>query len=335
MNHLYIITHTDLDGIGSAASILRILGRKRSRDATILYAEPYNIHEILESLLGYFESGDLLVVADLGLNEENKARVFELLESIVDKGVRVEWYDHHVWDPNDITKIMGLGVSIYIDRATCATGVVVRYATRSRGLEPDKFLIELEDVVCSADLWRWSNPLSPKLFRAAGSREERVEWRGKVIDKIVDGKLWDEELEAKLEEYMNQELRNIAKIIDTVYVSEFNNYRIAVALKDEGPPSNSIIGALLIERYKAHIAGIIRPNGGLSLRSRTVNVQKIALRLGGGGHMKAAGAKIKIPIIISILSRINPKILTWYTTRKIRGVLGVVKDINLEATSGY
>lgn len=313
LNHVYVVTHTDLDGVGSAAVALRILRRRPGRDSTIIFTEPYELHEVLGSIEGYLEKGDMLIVADLGLNEDTRKPVIEIVRRLTSKGVLVEWYDHHVWDPDDISTLSKLGVRINIDRTTCATGVVAKYMA----VDNDSFLAELVDAVCSADLWRWSNSLSPKLFRAVGSREASNEWRVRVLEKFLDGILWDEELERKLEAYVNEELRNVKEILRTKYIVEEEGLRIAVAYKENGPPANSIIGALLTSRYKADIAVIVRPNGGISLRSRRVNVQRIASRLGGGGHPRAAGAKIPIPLWVRILKPLTPRIITFYVARLI------------------
>lgn len=312
----YVITHTDLDGVGAAAAALRILGRKRGEGAVVLYTEPYALHEALEGLRDYLEKRDVVFVTDLGLNEENKREAISAFAS-VSRRASVEVYDHHVWDPRDASSLVSAGVKVYIDRSTCATGVVVRHATRARGMEPEPFLMELESAVCSADLWRWDHPLSPKLYRAVGTREEGRAWRDRVLDKFVEGKLWDEELEGKLEEYYSLELRNMQRILSSVYVARAGDISVAAATREEGPPANSIVGAILLARYKAKIAVIARPNGSISLRSKSVDVQRIAASLGGGGHVRAAGARLSLPPYIKLLSLLTPRAMSWYAARQV------------------
>ncbi len=321
VNHVYVVTHTDLDGVGSAAAFLRIAGRRPGRDSTIAFTEPYELHELLGDLERHIERGDVLAITDLGLNDDTRRPIRDVMEKLTARGVRVEWYDHHVWSEDDIASLRRMGVNIYIDRTTCATGVVVRYAPILWKTAPDSLLEELSKAVCSADLWRWDHSLSPKLFRAVGSREASREWRLKVIEKFLSGILWDEEMERRLEEYVNEELRNMSSILKTVYVREAGGVRIASAYKENGPPANSILGALLLSRYKAEIAVIIRPNGGLSLRSRRVNVQRIAVKLGGGGHVRAAGAKIEIPLWIRIAGMITPRALSYYAAYRVSKAL--------------
>ncbi|MEM1927411.1 MAG: DHHA1 domain-containing protein [Acidilobaceae archaeon] len=316
-NHLYIVTHTDLDGVGAAAVLLRIAGRRLGYDATLVFAEPYDLHEALSSLAEHVERGDCVAISDLGVNPESWRELLRAVSLISSKGARVEWYDHHVWDSGEAEELRRRGVSIFIDKTTCATGVVARYAPILWGGEPDEYTARLVDAVCSADLWRWDNPYSPKLFRAVGAREASYKWKARVVEKLASGVLWDEELASRVEEYVSMELENVSKALSTVSVMEARGVRIAVALKDEGPPANGILAAIMMARYSADIACIARPNGGISLRSRTVDVQELSRRLGGGGHPRAAGARIKIPLIVHIISRLLPRILTMYIAWKL------------------
>lgn len=70
-------------------------------------------------------------------------------------------------------------------------------------------------------------------------------------------------------------------------------------------------------RYNSDIAVIIRGNGAISLRSRSVNVQRVASMLGGGGHPRASGAKINLPLWIKLVSRLYPKIVSWHVARVV------------------
>ncbi|MCE4620525.1 MAG: DHHA1 domain-containing protein [Desulfurococcales archaeon] len=336
MGHLFIVTHTDLDGAGSAAAAL-IAYKRRIEEATILFAEPYNIHEALENLVGNVGQGDILVVSDLGPNKKSVEESAKHISTMTSEGARVDWYDHHIWPEEWRKLISDAGAKLTIDTSTCATGVVARYATKYNNTEYTDYLRELEEAVCAADLWRWNHPLAPKLFRIADTRYEDgvAEWRRRVIAKFSEGILWDDELQEKLESYVNAELENFNKILSTVYVAE-GECRVAAAYKKHGPPSNSFIGASLLSRFQADIAVIIRENGGLSLRSRGVNVQVIAVELGGGGHPRAAGARIEIPFTTRMLGKLWKRAVTRQAARKILGVAeatGVCRGRGGEVTS--
>jgi len=86
---------------------------------------------------------------------------------------------------------------------------------------------------------------------------------------------------------------------------------------------NSFLAAYLIGRYNADIAVLASIDGKLSFRSRSVNVREIALKMGGGGHMYAAGAKIEIPLVTRLLGRISRKAVLGYI---INQIIEVVKN---------
>ncbi len=143
VGHLFIVTHTDLDGVGSAAAALIALGREPG-EATVLYAEPYNLHEVLAELEPHVSSGDIVVISDLGPNRNSYPRSLETIKSLVQRGATVEWYDHHIWQEEEQEALKAAGARLVLDRSTCATGVVARYAPRLHGREPPGFLEELE-----------------------------------------------------------------------------------------------------------------------------------------------------------------------------------------------
>jgi len=316
--HLYVVTHTDLDGVGSAAAALVAFSR-RPGEATIAYAEPYNVHEKLGELIEYFTPGDVLVVADLGPNRDSFPHTVKLVARAAGQGARVYWYDHHVWEPGEVRALEEAGATVVVDRGTCATGVVARYAPGHAGTTPPGFLGELERAVCAADLWRWDHPLAPKLYRVAESRPEGVgqeEWRNRLAAKFAAGTLWDEEMEARLDDYIRRELANYNVILSTVSLAE-GSCRVAAAYKRRGPPANSFVAASLLARYDADIAAIVRDNGGLSLRSRGVNVREVAVRLGGGGHPVAAGAKVRLPLAVRLAAKLSKRVLTRHVARLV------------------
>ncbi|MCE4617782.1 MAG: DHHA1 domain-containing protein [Desulfurococcales archaeon] len=317
---IYILTHTDLDGVGAAAAYLLVRNLKIT-DASVAFVEPYNLGETLKQYTEYLEPRDTVAIMDLGQPGREWNHLLSVIQKITRKGINVEWYDHHVWDKEDIEKLRDLGVNVAIDRTTCAAGVVSRYSRKIYG-EPNgklaKYLEELESSICAADLWRWNHPLAPKLFRVVSLHGAKGDARRRlVLGKLVSLRLWDDELEEILIDYVDAELSNYGRITKHTIKVEADNCVIAGVVKPYGPPSNSFIGAYLLARFNADIAVIIRENGAISLRSRTIDVQRIAKRLGGGGHPKAAGAKIELGLLDRLFKRILPK---RFTAR----VLGIV-----------
>jgi nanoRNase/pAp phosphatase (c-di-AMP/oligoRNAs hydrolase) len=90
--------------------------------------------------------------------------------------------------------------------------------------------------------------------------------------------------------------------------------RVAIVEKIE-KVENSLLAARVMGVAKADVAVVIDKSGKISLRSRGVNIRDLAVALGGGGHVQAAGAKIDVPLSIRIASVLRSKALVEYVVR--------------------
>ncbi|MEB3756478.1 MAG: DHHA1 domain-containing protein [Desulfurococcales archaeon] len=318
---IYILTHTDLDGVGSAAVYLLLKGKNpRDPDVSIVYVEPYNIHQKILNYIPYLEEHDKIVVSDIGINPRVYDELKKILKKILEKNVKIEWYDHHKWIDKWINEITELNVELYIDTSTCATGVVAEYAKPEIkfNMDIEKTVKKIVYAVCAADLWKWDHYLAPKLFRIVTLNGSQGEIRRNlVLQKFTDQKIWDKELENLLEEYVNLELKNYSKIDKGLVRICGKKCCIGLTIKTRGPPSNSFVGSYILSRFDVDIACIVKSNGSLSLRSTKVDVQKIALALGGGGHPRAAGAKVDFSLIDTMLFNFYPRLFLKRIGRKI------------------
>ncbi|NOZ88864.1 MAG: DHH family phosphoesterase, partial [Crenarchaeota archaeon] len=250
--------------------------------------------------------------------------VLSALRGLVASGVRVEWYDHHRWEEAWVKSLAEAGVRVHVDVTTCAAGVVARYAPGELEAEPDEFVARLVSATCAADLWRWDDPLAGRLYRVVdrykGPRGD--EWKRKLIRGFYEGSLWWPDLDEALEEYLRLEFKGFLDAERNVMVREFGGCRVVFVLKRPGPPNASILGNSLLSRYQADVAVIVRRRGrGMSLRSREVNVREIAYALGGGGHPRAAGAPLKLPLLYRLASIVYPRIRLRYAARLIEDAL--------------
>ncbi len=314
-----IVTHTDLDGVGAAAVYIRLAGLVLGGDTRLFFTEPYTIDKLLQ---GLDTNTEKVVVSDIGVNAPTLDSITASLQRLAARGVQVEWYDHHRWQREWIEKLSSTGARIHVDTSTCATGVVAKYAPLELGVEPDDYIEELARIVCAADLWKWDHYMAPKLYRVAsryrGAKGD--EWRRKMITGLAQGSLWWPDLEEALQEYITAEFKGFAKALPTLQVDEINGCRIGYVLKDPGPPAAGILAATVMARKNLDVAVIVRRKGsGISLRSQgRINVQKIALAGGGGGHPSAAGMPLKIPWYARLAARIYPPIRLRYARKTVR-----------------
>ncbi|MGC9071132.1 MAG: DHH family phosphoesterase [Acidilobus sp.] len=320
---LILITHSDLDGEAAAASYMRVSSVGPER-VMIYFTEPYSLHEAVGEVLRVAQRGDRIAIMDIGFNRGSTPRALDMLGKLIEQGVSVEWYDHHAWDDNDLNLVSKAGVKIFVDRSTCGAGVVTKYASKLYGVEPDEFLMKLESAVCSADLWTWQDPLAPKLMRASSSPNgsSKTRWKQHMVMKFYSGVLWDDELRARLLDYLSEELRNSTKDLSTLHVSNTGNCAVAAILRKREPPSDSVMGSMLTSRTGASVSAMVKRRRlglvSLSLRSRGgADVRVIAKELGGGGHPRAAGASMRVSLAIYLLSYLWPKLLTRHVAESL------------------
>ncbi len=329
---LAIISHGDLDGVAGAAVYLlyaRSVLKLRDADYVIQFTEPYKLHKVLPQ---YLKATQRLVIIDLGLNTDTFQNIVNTIARI-GRGRIIEWYDHHVWHDDWIATLQAHGVKLYVDRSTCATGVVARYAPRELNTKSnsfEEFAQKLIRAVCAADLWTWDDPLAPKLYRVAlryrGRRGDK--WRRHLVNKFLEGLLWWDELNEALNEYLVREFKGVSYSLKNTIVKNINGYKVAFTLKPPGPPAAGIIASILSSRMAVDVVVVVHKRGrGLSLRSTRVNVQEIAKRLGGGGHPRAAGAPLKLNPLLSLASLLYPRIRLNHAVKLVEKALTELKEL--------
>jgi oligoribonuclease NrnB/cAMP/cGMP phosphodiesterase (DHH superfamily) len=291
-----IITHKDLDGI-AGASLFTYCRRVNSDQLKIIFTEPSNL---LKFLRKYYKKGRYLVIIDIGLNRaiHNELKDLDLSD------VHIEWYDHHVWDQEWIKVLQDKRIDLYIDRSTCATGVVARNVCSDREMKV-KYLVER---VCDVDLWRFNTYESTFLFRYA-DLENSNRWRNKVFNLIkyfLEGGIEDivSGIEEDVSKYVDEELRILSTLRSRIIKKDVEDLSLCIYFKEKSIPSTSIIGNAMLSI--CDIAVVIHESlKSLSFRSRKCNVREIAKIFNGGGHPRAAGAPLNIPFIYRVLSNIS------------------------------
>lgn len=294
-----IVTHTDLDGVASAALILRAIGNVDR----IMFAQPHQTHAVL----GKIPNGAEVYVSDLGINEPLLDKVTMQVRRITSSGGRVRWFDHHVWDGEWIEALSASGAEVHVDTSTCGAGVVAKYfPVMGEGVE------ELVSATCSIDLWLFNDWRGNFLARYVGL-QGGSKWREYVARELstFKGEL-SKEMIAKVSEAFDQELRLYSKVVKEAKVLEVKGLKLAYYFKKDEEHVTSYIGNIMLSRFNADIA-LICKQGSLSLRSREFNVRELAKRLNGGGHPRAAGAPLRAPLIRVLLSILGFKkpLLNW------------------------
>lgn len=302
-----IITHTDIDGVAGAALYIYKTGLSPSK---VLFAEPFNLVDVLKSAELVEEK---VVIIDLGINPPTLSELVDELREITRRGVAVEWYDHHVWNDEWETLVKNLGVKLHVDTSTCGTGVVAKYSPRLTEVN-EVFLNELMNGVCGADLWKFDHWLSPWLHRLV-PRHGGDSWRIHLLNTLSKGVLWNDDFTNYVSNRIDWELKAYSEFISNVRVAEACGLKIAYIY--EPRVNSSLAASIILGRSRADIAVVVSSDGKLSFRSENFDVRSLAVKLGGGGHVHASGAKIRIPITTRLKSFFNKEALINYVHRVI------------------
>ena len=240
---------------------------------------------------------------------EETLRKSKLKES----GTNILWIDHHIWSTEWIDEI-GKLAKLHIDTKNCSAKITSKVVCGGTG-----FSNEFSEAICSADLWRFDHPYASWLYRyvaACGKRYSRV--LNKFFDLLRSRNFIDSEVIEKVKNTMDIELKLLKKYKRSMTLSDICGYKVALLLKKSSIPQTSIIANYISSITNADIVTIINMEScSLSLRSRRVNVQKIAKALGGGGHPQAAGARLRLGIIRCSLLRLGIDI----------GIIKLVKEL--------
>jgi oligoribonuclease NrnB/cAMP/cGMP phosphodiesterase (DHH superfamily) len=298
MSGTVIITHTDLDGVASAALILKYLRVRGVDDSkiSILLTQPHNLHRVLNKL-----SCDELFISDLGINHRTYESLLNEVRRLRGEGTKIYWFDHHVWQGSWINELVNLGVNLYLNPNTCSAGVVVS----SLGLLDNESQL-LANATCSVDLWVFNNYLGNYLSRYVVCRGGN-KWRKYLISKLsgFNGGLDDEVLKC-VEDVVDRDLRTYGEVLKKVLISVIDGVKVAFVVKEWEESSTSYIAHFIMSRVNADVV-VVCKEGSLSIRSNELNIRELAVRLGGGGHPKAAGAPLKLPLLHKLLLRIGLK----------------------------
>ena len=302
MNKVIIFSHdSDIDGLGSV--VLSKIAFKK-----IDYVLLPNINELEKTFRKYLEEGKLdeysqIYVTDLALYDPSLSLVAS--SSLKDK---VMVFDHHKRAIEDGMNRYPFTIIIEKDnKKRCGTELFYEYLVNKRLLTPTKSIEEFVELTRLEDTWEWkqNGEFGEKahdlaiLFNQLGKEK----YIFKMTEKLSNNKeevLLDEEdlslIKAKKEEYENT-LKSI--ISETEYFIDENNNKYGVAFakyeyRNEIP--EYIIKTNNPESIKYFIIVALDKGefGQRSYRSidNNFDVNKVAMKYGGGGHPAASCVNI-------------------------------------------
>lgn len=245
--------------------------------------------------LDLVKPNEQVFIVDYSIPPEEMTKLLEITKNVT-------WIDHHVSAiekykdyPHAINGIRVNGV------AGCVLTYIYLHALTERGMNPTgiKFnestkqdLITMVPMftrlIGERDVWDWQHGEQTKNFFAGincfDTRPESFLWK-----QLLGGATkWIEEKGVIVEEYRSQQRR---ELLDSwAYESEFEGYSCIVCNVDD----SSELFDSLSKQYDLKVEWVFDGNAyNVSLYSDSIDVSKVAVKHGGGGHKGAAGFETK------------------------------------------
>jgi hypothetical protein len=280
---LHVVAHSDLDGVASAAIIVR-WARSQGKEASWDVVGVRGLYRTLVSrmrmLLGR-PGSTLIVVADMSPRVSD----VPVYLSLVRRGkLEMVWIDHHEWSSELRSLLERNGVHIYLDRRD----VTAALACRLLGCSSDpvsRRLVEMAryDDSCSPDpeglseRWRVVLKMLPP------------EKLARVVEDLASGRLWP----SWADEVYRSSYASYYESVRSTHVSTYAYEGVRVAVASPQPnvsPCDLDLAGILPGPREADVVVVLYPRS-LSIRTwGRLSADCIARKMGGGGHRNAAGA---------------------------------------------
>ncbi|MGC8953096.1 MAG: DHH family phosphoesterase [Desulfurococcus sp.] len=300
-----VVTHWDIDGLASNT----IISRYTRPDKKVLSS----VTSTFKYLMSLFEEGySEIVVADLNPQLTDLNNYVNLFNAMRKRGCIVKWLDHHLW-PEGVEKtfIEFSDVVSYInDPFTVTADISANFVNAAR----DRFVTMLIELAFDDDWFQGKYELTTIYRRIL--RFYKWETRYRVLESLLAGDIaprWM--LELYRLEVKNIYENLIREALGRAELVERKGVKILV-FPDVDPRVHpgELISVAEKNGFTSHVY-IVRYPRGVNLRSDYVDVSKIALKYGGGGHRKISG----IPGRVDIETLINEIVRAIEVEAKVHG----------------
>jgi len=298
-----IVSHSDVDGVVSAALIYRVKG-----DVSVLGCYLSSIRALIRSLglavnNALVNGASHLIISDLNIADDNQTKVItKLLSKLVNIGIEVYWFDHHKWLEKFINELTGIGVNMYIDESMVAAEIIAKYFRLD-----DDYSRKLVELAIDDDRFINKNPLSTRWRRVL--RWYDWNFRRKAVKALAKGDLWPKWVDEAYKTIETIYVAMLRQAIKNLKIIDVNGYKVATVFNVPGKVHPGDVHLELISQGLDADIYVLIYSGGTSFRSRVVNVASLAQKLGGNGHTHSAGAPIRFSNVDEVkntLSKILP-----------------------------
>jgi oligoribonuclease NrnB/cAMP/cGMP phosphodiesterase (DHH superfamily) len=293
-----LVTHTDWDGSGCAVLFRKIFSNKETE---IFYCDYRNVDSIIEGILDRSDV-EKLFITDICVKKE-------VADKILRSGIETILIDHH-----KTAQCIADYPFAYISDKMCGTKLFynhiinnfAHYAILSGNLSHNDIIryAQFAEYCNDHDLWLNKLPLTEKfdnLFHILGSKRFVDRFLSNPEMKLTKTENYILEIEDEnKQKYIYEVMEEIINGID----GDGNNYGLAFA---EQYPND--IAHEILQNYDLDYAIVVDlKRKTVSLRSRDFDVEQIAVKFGGGGHVTSSGFEIDDNSIIDLSNVITRNI---------------------------
>lgn len=289
-----IFSHeSDLDGLYSAA--IALIRYPQAMTVFLGYgADNFGkIGNFIYSATHFSNERGLIIVADLGLNDDLIDTCKSIFSDATSNGWKLMWVDHHPWSQQAVDSLSQLA-ELVLDSSgkKCASDLMFEK------LVPGNALAEkLASMAHTIDFFTKDQYLTPisELIRYYQTFPDFYDRMQELARKSAKGILWDVEMQADYNVYSR--LRDEAKVqvFATTQVRKVGGFSVAY-VQSSPYLQNSLFSEEVFEKTGADLVLFYSSKGKVSIRRNndSISCREVALNLPeGGGHSYAAGAVFK------------------------------------------
>lgn len=300
---IYSITHSsDLDGMASAALLVHYYKMPIQNLCFTNYSGRI-YRDTLDFISNIKGSGNLLVISDFGMIDDNLKSMGAALSKFRKKGNYTIWLDHHIWDNRAVE-----GISKFCDLIVvgenlnfCGTELVYKFLCKK-----SKFGDELARITHLSDFALASkskkeNHLIDKIaygIKELGTDNATNPETREFVSCLAKGDIDCKIINDAYEKYMKRSRPFLKKVLSTAKIIEVNKVRIAVSFGIGVSSQEACM--TMISKLKTDIAIYVGiKEGHSSIRSVRdskswgVDSSEIANAFLGGGHPLASGFSLE------------------------------------------
>jgi oligoribonuclease NrnB/cAMP/cGMP phosphodiesterase (DHH superfamily) len=317
-----IFSHeSDLDGLYCAA-----IGLLRYPQAMTIFlgygVENFQkLGNFIYSATHYSPDRGLIIIADLGLNDDLIDICKQIFSDAVGNGWKIMWVDHHPWSQQAIDAVRPL-VEIVLDSSGTKCAADLMHETLLPG---NKLASKLAGMAHTMDFFTKDQYLTPisELIRYYQTFPDFYDRLSELAKKSASGILWDVGMQGDYNDYVRLRDEAKARVFATMQVRPLGKFKVAYA---QASPylQSSLFSEEVFATTNADLVMFYSVKGKVSIRRNNdaISCREIAANLPeGGGHAYAAGATFKsdpsdTAAVISELEAAATKGLTSQTLKE-------------------